>query len=154
MTQTNVTNLLKLQTMYPFKSPFNANRFAPLAQKRYEENTAPSLTVPDQSLSINEILKRFASGLPLGGSKVPFYQDEDDDLLGGVDPKTLDLAEKQQIKEAAKKELEEIKGRLDKKAKEKFEKETRDKVDKAAKKLFDEKYNKDNKSDSGEATGK
>lgn len=60
-----------------------------------EVNTMPSETVPDQSMPVREIMRRFASGLPLGGVKVPVYDGEED----LPDHRTLDLADIQEIKE-------------------------------------------------------
>jgi hypothetical protein len=86
------------------RNPFNA--------KEYKDNevfTEPSQTVPDQALTIREILKRYASGQPLGGGKEPLYEGEDGD---GIDPRTLDLAERQELEIAARQELAEIEKRL------------------------------------------
>jgi len=71
----------------------------------------PSMTVPDQSMSVKEILDRFARGLPIDGRKVPLYEGETDmpDIRG------LDLAERQAMYEAAEQELKEIKEKLNKK---------------------------------------
>lgn len=46
-----------------------------------EINNKPSLTVPDQTMSVTELLKRYASGMPIGG-KSPLYhgETEDDDI--------------------------------------------------------------------------
>jgi hypothetical protein len=75
-----------------FKTPYNS------VPDPGEINTKPSETIPDQSLSIPEIIRRFASGLPLGGAKVTYY-DEEDDILDGVDPRTLDISEKYDLLE-------------------------------------------------------
>jgi hypothetical protein len=77
--------------------------------KKYEKNGQPSMTVPDQTMSIRELLRRYASGLPLGGSKEPIYEGEDGD---GVDPRYLDLAERQELEISARQELAEIEERL------------------------------------------
>lgn len=86
------------------RTPFNA--------KEYNDNevfTEPSQTVPDQALTIREILKRYASGQPLGGGREPIYEGEEGD---GIDPRTLDLAERQELEIAARQELAEIEKRL------------------------------------------
>lgn len=83
---------------------FNASEF-----NDNEIISEPSLTVPDQALSIREILKRYASGLPLGGSQEPIYEGEEGD---GIDPRRLDLAERQELEIAARQELAEIEKRL------------------------------------------
>jgi hypothetical protein len=69
----------------------------------------PSQTIPDQTMSIRELIKRYASGLPLGGSQNPIYEGEDGD---GIDPRRLDLAERQELEIAARQELAEIEERL------------------------------------------
>lgn len=88
-----------------FKTPYNRETHKTQAEK----NTSPSLTIPDQSMSIPEIFRRFASGLPVGGQKVPFYDDNEENDL--PDPKTMDLADIQAYQEQAAAELMEIKQR-------------------------------------------
>lgn len=83
---------------------FNASEF-----NDDEINNEPSLTIPDQSMSVRELLQRYANGLPLGGSKEPIYEGEDGD---GIDPRRLDLAERQEMEIAARQELAEIEERL------------------------------------------
>lgn len=86
--------------MKKIKTWLNFKDFA----KDYEVNTMPSETVPDQTMSVSEILNRYARGLPIGGSKVPIYED-DNDL---PDPRTLDLAERQELKEQYTTEIQKI----------------------------------------------
>ncbi len=83
---------------------FNAKEF-----NDNEKNFGPSLTVPDQAMSVREILQRFANGLPLGGSNEPIWEGEDGD---GIDPRRLDLADRQELEIAARQELAEIEERL------------------------------------------
>jgi hypothetical protein len=85
------------------KNSLNANEFA----KNYKKFTLPSLTVPDQTMSIRTILERYARGLPVGG-RLDEYYDEDNDL---PDPRTLDLAERQELAELYTNEINEIKSR-------------------------------------------
>lgn len=87
--------------MTNFKNHYNSK------PQNDEVFTLPSETVPDQSMTVQEILRRFASGLSTGGQRVPMYESEDD-LLGGINPKTLDLSELQDIKIAVKEEIQEI----------------------------------------------
>lgn len=77
-----------------------------------EKNFGPSQTVPDQTMSIKEILERYARGLPMDG-KVPIYEGEDGD---GIDPRRLDLSERQEIARLYTDELNEIKSRVGKNA--------------------------------------
>lgn len=72
-----------------------------------EKNTQPSETVPDQAMSIREILDRYAKGLPLSGARVPVF-DEEDDM---PDVRGLDLAERQEVVERYLEELKILKQR-------------------------------------------
>lgn len=85
------------------KNSLNANEF----EKKYKIFTQPSLTVPDQSMSIKTILERYARGLPVGG-RLDEYYDEEDTL---PNPLTLDLAERQELAELYTQEINEIKSR-------------------------------------------
>lgn len=85
------------------KNSLNANEF----EKKYKTFTQPSLTVPDQTMSIRTILERYSRGLPIGG-RLDEYYDEEDDL---PDPRTLDLAERQELAENYIQEINEIKSR-------------------------------------------
>lgn len=72
--------------------------------QRYEEGSDELVTVPGQSLSIQEIIRRFANGLPLGGFRQPIF-DEDDDT---PDLRKLDLAEREEYKRHYQAELKDI----------------------------------------------
>lgn len=77
----------------------------------YEVNDLPSLTVPDQTMSIRTLLERYARGLPLDGlMNNPEYQEgeEYDDM---PDPRTLDLSERQEFAEQVRQELAELKSK-------------------------------------------
>jgi hypothetical protein len=54
-------------------------------------NTMPSMTVPDQTLSIREIATRYAHGIPFSDAKTPIYDGED----YMPDFSKMDLADKQ-----------------------------------------------------------
>lgn len=88
------------------KNSLNASTF----DKKYEKNTSPSMTVPDQTMGLREILERYTRGLPINGN-VPIY-DEDDDL---PDPRTLDLSERHALAQSYKNELSEIHAKKSKK---------------------------------------
>lgn len=90
--------------MYVIKNQLNAHQFETVGEK----NTMPSMTVPDQSMSIQEILRRFASGLPVGGAKVAFYDDGENPM---PDPRKMDLAEWQETRENYIAELKELKAK-------------------------------------------
>lgn len=61
-----------------------------------EKNDQPSKTVPDQTMSLRELIRRYASGLPINGQKVPLYE-ENPDFDNLPDPRTLDLAEREEL---------------------------------------------------------
>lgn len=55
-----------------------------------------SQTVPNQVMSVREILQRFAAGLPVSGQRVPFYDDPEgvnDDAEGMPDLSRMDIEE-------------------------------------------------------------
>lgn len=67
--------------------------------KHLEKNHGPHMTVPDQTMTIQEMLVKHAQGLSFSGQKVPIY--EDNDPLGGVDPRTMDLTELADLRDQA-----------------------------------------------------
>jgi hypothetical protein len=85
----------------------NSNDFA----KNYEFNTQPSLTIPDQTMSIRTILDRHSRGLPIDGLKIPIYEGEENDL---PDWRRLDLAERQELAHLYKNEIQDIKQKYNK----------------------------------------
>jgi len=58
--------------------------------------TQPSMTVPDQSMTVREIMDRYARGLDVGGQQNELWEDEDGS--DGINPKTLDLVDLQIMK--------------------------------------------------------
>lgn len=58
-----------------------------------EINNQPSMTVPDQALSLKEILRRYASGQPLDGMREGWFDDEND----LPDLNTLDFADREDL---------------------------------------------------------
>lgn len=75
-----------------FKNHFNADQFP----DKGEVNDQPSKTIPDQTMSIREIVARFQRGLPIDAGKVPIYHGEDIEL---PDIRKLDLVEIQEMKQ-------------------------------------------------------
>ncbi|AXH71916.1 MAG: hypothetical protein [Microviridae sp.] len=87
--------------------------------------TQSSQTVPDQTMKISEIIRRFASGLPLGGQRVPLYEDEGEDMFEGVNPAKMDITEKMDIINARKDEYNAIQKRdADRKKQKEYPKKT------------------------------
>lgn len=71
------------------KNTLNAKEF----QKTGEVNNFPSMTIPDQTMTIKEILDRFTRGLPLDAGKVPIYEGEE----FTPDLRYMDLAEREEF---------------------------------------------------------
>lgn len=76
-----------------------------------EENNMPSLTIPDQTMSMQTILIRYAQNLDTVNPKEPLYQDGEDytDL---PDIRTLDLVDRQLLSEQFKEELKNLSQKL------------------------------------------
>jgi hypothetical protein len=80
-------------------------------EKRGEINNSPSMTIPDQTLSIPQLIKRYANGQSLGGQvKTPQY--EENDILNGRPFASFDLSEQHEIVRNAKNEYTETIERL------------------------------------------
>jgi hypothetical protein len=76
-------------------------------ERDHEVNTLPSLTIPDQNMSIRQIIDNYTRGLPVNSFN-PIYDGEDYDL---PDPRTLDLVERHEMAERIKEEVASIKSR-------------------------------------------
>lgn len=94
----------------PFRTYFQPGLF-PLERTESKSSQEPSETIPNEALSVKELLQRQQRGLPLLGNKVPIYQGDDNDL---PDPRTLDLAELQQLREEYTSQLHDIRQRKQK----------------------------------------
>lgn len=68
--------------------------------------TQPSLTVPDQTMSMRTILDRYAKGLPVAGSKEAIW--DEDESSNGINPRTLDLVDFQEMKMKNKAKIEDL----------------------------------------------
>lgn len=93
-----------------------------------EINNKPSMTIPNQTLSIPELIRRYASGQSLEGSKTPIYDDEPtEDILRGRPFASYDLSEQHQIIRQAKQYYDETINRL--RNNQQTEQKSTDKVD-------------------------
>ena len=73
--------------------------------------TEPSLTIPDQTMSIRTIMERYARGLPFEDRKTPLFDTED--LSTGVDLRKLDLVDIQEMSIEHKKTIKKHKDTVD-----------------------------------------
>lgn len=67
--------------------------------------TQPSMTVPDQTMSMRTIMDKYARGLDVGGVKECLW--DEDGLSNGINAKTLDLVDLQEMGIENKKILDE-----------------------------------------------
>lgn len=81
-------------------------------KQKGEVNPFPSLTVPDQALSIKEILRRFAAGIPMDAGKMPIFQQDQEDEEGMPDFRHMDLVDRQEAAIQYAEELAEIEQRI------------------------------------------
>lgn len=98
----NMSNKIKHKIMRNVKNSLNYD----YTQLKGEINDLPSLTIPDQTMSIRTIVDRYTRGLPVTGF-TPIYEGEE--FI--PDPKTLDLTERQELAEQYKSEVASIKSR-------------------------------------------
>lgn len=98
-----------------------------LKEKHMRHGSTVSLTVPDQTMSIRTLIQRYAQGLPvMGAAGQPQYDPEP--LLDGVNFKTLDLSEQQEIQKNVLEELQAIEKRKMDKETEKKQKALESKI--------------------------
>lgn len=81
----------------PSVYPWRTNHNAWDTPKDYEVNPLPSKTIPDQSMPVITILRRYSQGLPLGGNKNPVYYGDEPGIPADWDK--WDLSEKMAYKE-------------------------------------------------------
>lgn len=95
--------------------------------KKYEQNTKPSRTIPNQSLTITEMVERYRKGLPIhANAKAPIYGGEAE--LRDLD--TMDLVDRQAYIDSVADHLVEVRARLEENAKTEAQKAHLAEVDK------------------------
>lgn len=75
-------------------------------EQTYETNAQPSQTIPDQTMSIREIIERFANGGVIE-TFTPYYGEEEDFNEMLPDPTKIDLADRQRFLEEISQEFKE-----------------------------------------------
>lgn len=88
----------------------------------HERYTKPSLTVPDQSFTIAEIIARSERGLPITGVKVAVYDPEDGTPI--PDLRKMDLVDVYELKKKLDSIIEKGKRELQQQQQEQQQKET------------------------------
>lgn len=120
-------------TKTKFRTQYN-NQGEPIILRK---NTMPSMTVPDQSMTIQEIQTRFASGIPLSQTKIPVYNGEED-MWKGIDPKSLDIVEINAIMRDRINDIKENKIRVEQEVAQRQEAAAKMKAEKEAKEMAQE----------------
>lgn len=101
------------QQLPRIKNSANANDFP----KENRDCGGKSATVPDQTMSLREIVRRYTRGVPLPVVAGGYFDEEESE---GIDLRTLDISE---VDEMVKKARETVKENEGKKAKHKKQKE-------------------------------
>lgn len=101
------------------KKPASKNHFNSVPTTG-EKFTQPSLTIPDQTMSIQTILKRYAQGQPLEGQREPIFHGDEEYL---PDLNRMDPVDRQQYIETQTENLNNLKARYMAEKKEKFQEE-------------------------------
>lgn len=91
--------------------------YVPSAAGREKKSNLPGKTIPDQSMTLSELVRRYVRGLPISGGRVPEYDASEQEELSFddfmPDLSRMDLASRQEWMETAKQYLEETKVKLD-----------------------------------------
>jgi uncharacterized protein YifE (UPF0438 family) len=69
--------------------------------------TQPSQTIPDMTMSMRDIIDRHAKGMPMEIGKTPIFHEEETEQKG-INYKTLDLAEVEQIAKEHKENMDKL----------------------------------------------
>lgn len=95
-----------------FKTQYNQDEFPHVQEK----NEGPSESVPDRSMSVAELLRRYSNGTPVEGNKGVFDYDDDDEhefLLPNL--AAMDLTERQELLDATRAEVERLRAEMNEK---------------------------------------
>lgn len=108
-----------MSTQSLIKNSLNAKKFP----TKGEKNTLPSMTIPDMSYTIQEILIRFSKGLPVTGNTAkPVYNGE----MLVPDVKKMDISEIANLRDFMKEKIEARKQESERIGREKREKEQKE----------------------------
>lgn len=76
-------------------------------EESFEFNTLPSLTIPDETMSLREILDRYARGLPISGNEPIYHVDDDGNPQHVPDFNHMDFADVQTYRENLRQAIDE-----------------------------------------------
>lgn len=81
--------------------------------ERFEQVDPISMTIPDQSMSVREIMERYARGIPFEAGRIPIYTGEDSEF---PDWDKLDISEQYQLIEENRERILEMQRELHRRA--------------------------------------
>lgn len=115
-------NLINEESLQLYKlNPYSQTK------KSREIPQGTSQTVPDQSLTIKQILDRHTRGLRTPDAAVGYYDSENDPLeLNGTNVETLDLSQKYDILNRVRHKTDHLRKTYNKQQKTKYEQELRE----------------------------
>lgn len=90
------------------KTPLNAKHFPESREYNYQ----PSKTLPDQTLSLKELLDRYTRGLPISGPQMHPVFNGDEDFFPDV--RRMDISEIHDLKQLVKEDIQNQKDDLTK----------------------------------------
>lgn len=125
-----------------YKNTGNAQLFP----SKGEVNNEPSKTIPDQTMTISEMIERHSKGLPIDGGKVPIYNGEDYPFK---DTTNMDLAERQEYLESLADELVDLRRKIDADKAEKTEQQRIQELENAVQKRLEEKEKQESQENKG-----
>lgn len=105
--------------------------------KNYEDNNKPSKTQPHQSLTIREILDRYAKGMPLDVER-KIYFDENENSFDYDSYKRLDISEQQELISLSKQAVREAQGKLQEESRKRRDEQYQETVKKEVEKRLKE----------------
>lgn len=88
-----------------FKTQWNSNEFP----SNYEKVSSLSMTIPDQSMTVKEIMDRYARGLPVSGERVPVYHGEE---FVPPELEKMDLSEIEDLKLKVFQDIADLKSKI------------------------------------------
>lgn len=98
-------------------------------EKQYRSTTdKESLTVPDQALTISEIMKRYASGRPINVKSYEEYDGDNIDNVQGIPLAKLDLSEIHDLAEVTRTNLQNLENEKNKRLQEQKDKQLEESI--------------------------
>lgn len=112
---------MKFTNHYNYK-PHKGEDYTYVDEKTGETKRYPSKTVPDQAMTITQIVDRSRKGLPITGVRVPMYNEGEDGIM--PDLRNMDISEIYALKQQIARKEKEIRKSLEEQEEQKRLQET------------------------------